>query len=236
MAKLVYSMLMSLDGYVEDAQGRFEWAAPDEELHAYVNELAAPVGTYLYGRRMYEMMVYWETAHTLPDQSEIELEWARQWQATEKIVYSTSLSEAQSARTTIVREFDADAVRRLKTEAKQDLAVAGPALAAQALHAGLVDELQLIVFPVVVGGGKRFLPEGVHLDLEQLEDRRFSSGAVLLRYGVRRRVLRSLPVESARDDTDVDVSSFPPAASSLHRVVLPCAGPPRADGGAEELV
>ena len=186
MAKLIYSMIMSLDGYVEDERGDFGWGAPEDEgLHSYINELASSVGTYLYGRRMYETMVYWETAHTLPNQPQVELDWARQWQATEKIVYSRTLAEPRSARTRIEREFDPDVVRQLKASAGHDITVDGPELAAQAIRAGLVDELQPIVAPVVVGGGKRFLPEGVRLDLELLEERRFGNGVVVLRYAVR---------------------------------------------------
>lgn len=185
MARLIYGMLQSLDGYTEDEHGKFDWAAPDEEVHSYINELASSVGTYLYGRRMYETMVYWETAHTLPDQPRFVLDWARQWQAAEKVVYSRTLAEPSSARTRIEREFDPDAVRRLKAGAGRDLTVDGPGLAAQALRAGLVDEIQMIVYPVVVGGGKRFFPDGVRLDLELLEERRFGNGVVVLRYAVR---------------------------------------------------
>jgi dihydrofolate reductase len=178
MAKLIYSMLMSLDCYVEDEGGKFGWAAPtDDDVHAYVNELGASVGTFLYGRRMYETMVFWETAHSLPP---IQLEWARLWQATDKIVYSRTLAEPASARTRIERELDLDAVRRLKAESDRDIAVAGPELAAQAI--GLVDEFQLIKSPAVVGGGKPFFPGGVRLDLELLDERRFSCGVVVLRY------------------------------------------------------
>lgn len=185
MGRLIYSMIQSLDGYTEDEQGDFSWGAPDAALHTFINELASSVGTYLYGRRMYETMVYWETAHTLPDQPQHELDWARQWQATEKVVYSRTLAEPRSARTRIEREFDPEAVRRLKAGAAHDLTVDGPGLAEQALRAGLVDEIQLIVCPVVVGGGKRFLPDGLRLDLELLEERCFSSGVVVLRYAVR---------------------------------------------------
>lgn len=185
MGRLIYSMMISLDGYVEDASGGFDWAAPDDEVHAYANQLAAPIGTNLYGRRMYETMVYWETAHTLPDQQQVELDWARQWQASEKIVYSRSLAEVSSARTRIEREFDPAALRRLKEAAERDLAVSGPGLAAAALRAGLVDEIQPIIAPVAVGGGKRFLPADLRLDLELIEERRFASGVVALRYNVR---------------------------------------------------
>ena len=185
MAKLIYSMFTSLDGYTEDEHGEFGWGAPeDEEVHSYINELASSVGTYLYGRKIYETMVYWETAHTIPNQPPFVLDWARQWQAAEKVVYSRTLAEPRSARTRIEREFDPDAVRRLKAAADHDITVDGPQLAAQAIRAGLVDEFQLIVCPVVVGGGKRFFPDGVRLDLELVEERRFGNGVVVLRYGV----------------------------------------------------
>lgn len=186
MAGLIHGRIQSLDGYTEDERGKFGWGAPeDEAVHSYINELAASVGTYLYGRRMYETMVYWETAHTVPDQPPFVLEWARQWQAAEKVVYSRTLTGPRSARTRIEREFDPDAVRRLKACAAHDITVDGPGLAAQALRAGLVDELQMIVCPVVVGGGKRFFPDGVRLDLELGEERRFGNGVVVLRYTVR---------------------------------------------------
>lgn len=185
MAKLIYGMLMSLDGYIEDERGDFGWAAPDEEVHDYINKVTSSVGTYLYGRKMYETMVYWETAHTIPDESPVVLDWARQWQAAEKVVYSRTLTEPRSARTRIEREFDPDAVRQLKANAEHDITVDGPELAAQALRAGLVDEIQMYVFPVIVGGGKPFFPEGVYLDLELIDERRFGSGVVALRYTVR---------------------------------------------------
>ena len=179
-------MLMSLDGYEEDEQGRFGWGAPeDQEVHSYINQLASSVGTYLYGRRMYETMVYWETAHTVPNQPPFVLEWARQWQAAEKIVYSRTLAEPRSVRTRIEREFDPDLVRRLKADVRQDITVDGPELAAHALRARLVDELQMIVCPVVVGAGKRFFPDRVRLKLELADERRFGRGVVVLRYAVR---------------------------------------------------
>jgi dihydrofolate reductase len=187
MAKLIYSMLMSLDGYTEDEHGAFGWAAPaDAEVHSYVNELASSVGTYLYGRRMYETMVYWETAHTVAGQPTFVLDWARQWQAAEKIVYSRTLTEPRSARTRIEREFDPDAIRRLKANANHDITVNGPELAGYAIRAGLVDEFQPIVCSVIVGEGKWFFPDGVRLDLDLLEERRFGSGVAALRYAVRR--------------------------------------------------
>lgn len=186
MAKLIYAMNMSVDGYTEDEQGEFGWVAPnDKELHRNVCELVSVFGTSLYGRKMYETMVYWETAHTLPDQPEYLLDFARQWQAAEKIVYSRTLFEPRSARTTIERAFDPDAVRRLKANAGHDLCVVGPELAAQAIKVGVVDEFLMIVYPVVVGGGKRFFPDGVRLDLELVEERRFPKGVMVLRYAVR---------------------------------------------------
>lgn len=184
MARLIYSMLTSLDGYTEDERGDFSWSVPDEEVHAALNTLASSVGTYLYGRKMYETMVYWETAHTLPDQHAVALEFAQHWRSTDKIVFSRTFAEPQSARTRVEREFEPEAIRLLKRESERDLAVAGPELATQAIRAGLVDELQLIVCPVIVGGGKRFFPDGAHLDLELLEERRFSSGVLIARYAI----------------------------------------------------
>ncbi|GAB2796863.1 dihydrofolate reductase family protein [Rhabdobacter roseus] len=184
-AKLIYLMLTSLDGYTEDERGQFGWATPDDdEVHTYVNELGASISTYLYGRKMYETMVYWETAHQVPNQPKLVLEWARQWQAAEKIVYSRTLAAPTSARTRLERTFDPEAVRLLKASAEQDLAVAGPELAAQALRAGLVDEMQLILFPVVVGGGKRFFPAHWPASLTLIEERRFANGVVAMRYAV----------------------------------------------------
>jgi dihydrofolate reductase len=185
MAKLIYSALASLDGYVEDADGKFDWAAPDAELHEFVNELERPVGTYLYGRRMYETMVFWETQGDGPDEPAEMHEFASIWRAAEKVVYSRRLETAASARTRIEREFDPEAVRRLKAESESDLAVGGAELAGQALAAGLVDELHLTLNPVLVGGGKPALPTGVRLDLELLDERRFAGGAVFLHYRVR---------------------------------------------------
>lgn len=182
MAKLIYSSIASLDGYIEDADGSFSWAAPDEEVHAFVNELQRPIGTYLYGRRMYEMMVYWETAATEGDDSPVFHDYARIWQAAEKVVYSTTLDDAPSARTRIERTFDPGAVRRLKASAERDLAIGGAALGAEALRAGLVDELHLFLSPVIVGGGKPALPDGVRLQLELLDERRFGNGTVYVRH------------------------------------------------------
>jgi dihydrofolate reductase len=185
MAKLIYTMLPSLDGYVEDAQGSIGWNGPDEDLNSYINELASSFGTYLYGRRMYEAMVYWEAAYADHDHPPFLLDFAKQWQAAEKIVYSRTLTGPRSARTRMEREFDPDAVRRFKTDSERDITINGAELAAHALRAGLVDELQMFVCPVVLGGGKRFFPPGVRLDLELIEQRAFRKGVVALRYAVR---------------------------------------------------
>jgi len=182
MAKLIYSTITSLDGYVADEDGNFDWAAPDEEVHTFVNDLERPVGTYLYGRRMYETMVYWETAHTLPDQPREIRDYTEIWQAADKIVYSRSLEGVSSRRTRIEKDFDPEAVREMKASAGRDISVGGPDLAAQAIKAGLVDEFQLFVAPVVVGGGKPSLPSNVRLKLELLDERRFGNGVVYTHY------------------------------------------------------
>jgi dihydrofolate reductase len=186
MAKLIYSAIGSLDGYVEDESGAFDWAAPDDEVHAFVNELERPIGTYLYGRRMYETMVFWETADPDGDWPPVAGDYAAIWRAADKIVYSRSLETVSSARTRLEREFDADAVERMKRRADSDLGIGGAELAGQAIAAGVVDELQLLLVPVVVGGGKRALPNDVRVSLELLDERRFASGTVFLRYGIRR--------------------------------------------------
>jgi dihydrofolate reductase len=182
MARLIYSAIASADGYVEDAAGRFDWAAPDEELHRFVNDLERPVGTYLYGRRMYQTMLYWETARTVPGQPSFVREFTGIWQAADKIVFSKTLQSVPSARTRIERDFDPGMVRQLKSATEHDMTVGGADLAGQAIKAGLVDELQLFLAPIVVGGGKRALPNGVCTDLELLDTQRFASGAVYLRY------------------------------------------------------
>jgi dihydrofolate reductase len=184
MARLIYSAITSLDGYIEDAQGNFEWAAPDEEVHNFVNELERPVGTYLYGRRMYETMVYWETAPIEADEPSAVRDFRELWQATDKIVYSRSLEAVSRARTRIEREFDPRVIEEMKAVRTRDITVGGPDLAPQAFKAGLVDECQLFVTPVVVGAGKRALPANVHLKLELLSERRFRSGVVFLHYGI----------------------------------------------------
>ena len=186
MARLIYSALASLDGYVEDKHGGFEWAAPDEEVHAYVNDLERPIGTYLYGRRMYETMTFWETADTSDDQAAVARDFAQIWRAAEKVVYSRTLQAVSSARTRIERDFDPAAIRQLKESSARDISVGGAQLAGQAMAAGLVDECHLFLGPVVVGGGKRALPDDVHLELELLEEHRFRGGVVHLHYSVRR--------------------------------------------------
>jgi dihydrofolate reductase len=185
MAKLIYSAITSLDGYVADEDGNFDWAAPDEEVHSFVNDLERPVGTYLYGRRMYEVMVYWEAADTVGDQPAAIQDFAEIWQAADKIVYSKTLEEVSSARTRIERDFNIEAIRQLKASAERDLTVGGPDLAAQAIKAGLVDEYQLFLSPIMVGGGKQALPDDVRVELELLEERRFGNGTVYLRYRTR---------------------------------------------------
>ena len=182
MAKLIYSALASLDGYTEDEDGKFDWAAPDEQVHAFVNDLERPIGTHLYGRRMYEVMVAWET---MADPDPVMRDYTEIWQAAEKIVYSTTLEAVSSARTRIERSFEADAVRALKAASERDLSVGGPTLAAEALRAGLVDQVQLVLSPIVIGGGNRALPDGVRVELELLDERRFGNGVVFLRYSTR---------------------------------------------------
>jgi dihydrofolate reductase len=182
VAELIYSAIASLDGYMEDAEGNFDWAAPDEEVHTFVNDFQRPVGTYLYGRRMYETMVYWETAHTLPDQPPFVQDFARIWQSTDKIVYSKTLETASSARTRIERIFNPESIRQLKSAAERDITVGGPGLAAQAITAGLVDEYHLFLTPIIVGAGKQLLPDDVRVELELLDERRFGNGVVFLRY------------------------------------------------------
>jgi dihydrofolate reductase len=186
MAKLIYAAITSLDGYIEDAEGKFDWAAPDEQVHAFVNDLERPVGTYLYGRRMYQTMVFWESPPDLAAQPPVAQDFAKIWQAADKIVYSKTLQTVSSAKTRIEQAFDAEAVRQLKANAARDLTVGGPELAAQAIEAGLVDECQLFLVPVVVGGGKRWLAgNGVRVNLELLDERRFRSGTVYLHYRAR---------------------------------------------------
>jgi dihydrofolate reductase len=183
MAKLIYSAIASLDGYIEDAEGMFDWAAPDDEVHAFVNDLVRPIGTHLYGRRMYETMVFWETVGTEAEPAVIR-DFAGIWRAAEKVVYSRTLQTVSSKRTRIEREFDPAAVRRLKQSSGADITVGGAELAGKAIGAGLVDECHLFLCPIVVGGGKRALPDHVRAQLELLDERRFRNGVVHLHYRV----------------------------------------------------
>jgi dihydrofolate reductase len=182
MAKLIYAAITSLDGYVNDADGGFGWAKPDEQVHSYINEIERPTGTYLYGRRMYEVLRYWHDPDDLDAQPSYIQDYAGIWQAADKVVYSTSLDSASTPRTRLEREFDPAAVREMKDAADADLSVGGPNLAAEALRAGLVDELHQFLNPVVVGGGTAWLPAGLHLELELLDERRFDGGVVHLHY------------------------------------------------------
>lgn len=182
MAKLIFSTITSLDGYIEDETGNFDWGTPDEEVLSFINGLERPIGTYLYGRRMYETMLYWETAHLLADPTPGDRDFTELWQAADKVVFSTSLSGVSSARTRLEREFDPGVIQAMKSNQDRDMTVSGPTLAAQAFSAGLVDECQLFLTPVVVGGGKPALPSNVRLGLELLSERRFHSGVVYLHY------------------------------------------------------
>ena len=185
MARLIYSALASLDGYVEDQDGNFGWAAPDDEVLAFINDQERPIGTYLYGRRMYETMAYWETVGTGGDQTAASLDFTGIWRAAEKVVYSRTLEAPSSARTRIERDFDPAPIRQLKESSARDLSVGGAELAGQAMAAGLVDECHLFLCPIVVGGGKGALPDGLRARLELLAERRFRGGVVHLGYGLR---------------------------------------------------
>jgi dihydrofolate reductase len=185
VGRLVYAAITSLDLYIEDESGGFAWAEPDDEVHAFVNDLERGATTYLYGRRMYETMAVWETMGTAPDDEPVHREFADMWRAADKIVYSTTLDRPTTARTRIVRTFDPDEVSDLKRSSAADLAIGGPAVAANAFRAGLVDQVHLFLHPVIVGGGKPALPSGVRVGLELEEERRFASGVVYLRYRVR---------------------------------------------------
>ena len=185
MAKLIYAPITSLDGYIADQDGKFDWAAPDEEVHTFINHLMRPIGTYLYGHRMYDTMAGWEIADQRPDQPLYTLEFAKIWQAADKVVYSKTLHAVTSARTRIERAFTPAAVRQMKAERDRDMAVAGANLAAQAIKAGLVDELHLFITPILVGGGKHALPDDVLVKLELLGEHRFASGVVHLHYNAK---------------------------------------------------
>jgi dihydrofolate reductase len=182
VARLIYAAITSLDGYVADEDGNFHWAEPDEAVHAFINDLQRPIGTYLYGRRLYDVMAGWETDPSFADQSLVLRDFAQMWQAADKVVYSRTLAAPRTAKTRVEREFDPDAVRQLKVEGARDLLVGGPQLAGQALRAGLVDECHLFIAPALVGGGTRWLPDHVHLPLALADERRFPGGMVYLRY------------------------------------------------------
>jgi len=182
MAKLIYSAITSLDGYVADRNGKFDWAAPDQDVHAFVNDLERKIGTYLYGRRMYEVMLYWETAPTEGDSPLVMRDYARIWQSAEKIVFSNTLSKLSSTNTRIERQFDPGAIRKAKAASSRDISIGGPALAGQAIKAGLVDEIHLFLNPIVVGGGNQALPDDVRVRLDLLEENRFRNGVVHLHY------------------------------------------------------
>jgi dihydrofolate reductase len=190
MARLIYSTIASLDGYIEDGAGRFDWARPDAEVMAFVNDEERSVGTYLYGRRMYETMVFWETAPVGEGEPAFVQDWTRMWRAAEKVVYSRSLQSVSSAKTRIERSFDPPTVRRLKETSGADLSLGGADLAGQAFRAGLIDEIRWYVVPALVGAGKSWLPKDARIDLELLDVHRFTSGFVRLRY-------RPVPVRSA---------------------------------------
>jgi dihydrofolate reductase len=185
MAKLIYAAIASLDGFVADEKGDFRWAAPDEEVHAFVNDLERSIGTYLYGRRMYEVMQAWET---LEDDHPVMRDYAEIWRAAEKVVYSRTLDAVSSARTRVERDFNADAIRAMKDAAESDISVGGPELAAEALRTGLVDELHAFLVPAVIGAGTRFLPSDVALELALLDERRFGNGTIHVHYRVGRRL------------------------------------------------
>jgi dihydrofolate reductase len=185
MARLIYSAIASLDGYVNDEDGRFDWSAPDEEVHAFVNDAERPIGTYLYGRRMYDVMAVWQTMPTGDDESSATNDYAQIWRAAEKVVYSRTLDAPRTPRTRIERDFDAAAVRAMKEGATADLSVGGAELAGQALRAGLVDEVSLLLSPIAVGGGTPALPHGARVHLELLDQRRFGNGVVYVRYETR---------------------------------------------------
>ena len=186
MARLIYSAITSLDGYVADRDGNFDWAAPDEEVHGFVNDLERPVGTYLYGRRMYEVMAAWESMRRRADSAPSTQDFAKIWQAADKVVYSRTLKTVSSANTRIERRFDPSAIREMKASAGSDISIGGPDLAAQAIRAGLVDEYRLLVVPFVVGAGKQSLPTDRLVELELIDERRFRSGVVHLCYRDRR--------------------------------------------------
>jgi dihydrofolate reductase len=182
MAHLIYSAISSLDGFIEDREGKFDWAAPDEEVHKFINDLERAAGTFLFGRRMYETMLVWETDPDLINDSPLTRDYAEIWQAANKIVYSRTLRAVSTRKTQLERTFDPESIRQLKEALEQDILIGGPELAAHAFRAGLIDECQLFLTPIIVGGGKRSLPDNVRIELELLEERRFGNGMVFLRF------------------------------------------------------
>jgi dihydrofolate reductase len=182
MAKLIYSAITSLDGYVADEDGKFDWSVPDAEVMAFLNEIERPLGTYLYGRGMYEVMAAWETMHLREDLTPTSEDFTRLWQAANKVVYSRTLEKVTTSKTRLEREFDADAVRKMKEESDKDMSVGGSELAGHALRSGVVDEVHLYLSPILVGGGKPSLPDDLRLPLELVEERRFGNGVVYVRY------------------------------------------------------
>jgi dihydrofolate reductase len=184
VAKLIYSGIMSLDGYTVDASGSFDWSFPDEEVHAAVNDVERTVGTYLFGRRMYEVLSAWETM-PLDDEPDVMVDYASIWHAADKIVFSRTLDAPTTPQTRIERDFDPDAIRALKQSAARDLSIGGTQLASRAVRAGLIDEYHLFISPVIVGGGQRYLPDDVRIDLELLDERRFTNGVTHLHYRTR---------------------------------------------------
>jgi dihydrofolate reductase len=185
MAKLIYTAISSLDGYIEDVDGNFDWAAPDEEVHSFINDLERTAGTYLIGRRMYETMMVWETDPGFAADSPLTRDYAEIWQAADKIVYSKTLASAPTRKTQIEKNFDPEAIRQLKATSEHDITIGGPELAAHAFRAGLIDECHLFLIPILVGGGKSALPDNLRMELELLEERRFHNGTVYLRYRTR---------------------------------------------------
>ena len=185
MAHLIYSAISSLDGYIEDKNGNFDWAMPDEEVHRFINDLERTASTYLYGRRMYETMMVWETDPDLAADSPITQDFAQIWQAADKIVYSRTLAAASTRKTQIERNFNPEAIKQLKQTVHHDISIGGPELAAHAFRSGLIDECHLFLTPVIVGGGKPSLPDKVLLELELVDERRFGNGMVYLRYQTR---------------------------------------------------
>jgi dihydrofolate reductase len=182
IAKLIYSAIASLDGYVADANGKFDWAMPDEEVHAFANDLERSIGTHLYGRRMYETMKVWDSDEILEGQPQVMRDYAEIWRAADKIVFSRSLDQVETTRTRLERTFDREAIRALKRAEERDISIGGAHLAAQALDAGLVDELHLLLAPVAVGAGKQALPIGSHKTLALEGQRSFANGTIYLRY------------------------------------------------------